>query len=179
MVSPVAVAITVAVVVLALAGMLLSWRRRTGAQRDLRLPAGAVGDELASAVGLYLVTTFAGRPLDRVVAGGLGFRAQVRVAVGRQGVEVDRAGAAPFTIPLDRITGAGTGSWALDRGVEREGLAVVAWSLDGPEGAVPVESAFRIDDAGQAAVLTALRDLVPSRVPDTAPDTPEVPRADR
>lgn len=176
--SPVAVAITIAVVVLALAGMVLSWRRRKGSQRALRLPAAVAGGaEVAEASGTYLATTFDGRPLERVVAAGLGFRAAARLAVTEDGLTIERAGAAPFTVPMSRITGAGSGTWALDRSVERGGLLVVGWSLDSPAGEVRVDSAFRLGEAGQAAVLAALRARMPA--PILSPDTQEVRDADR
>ena len=169
MVTPVSVSIVVAVVVLALAGMLWSWRRRGAAQRGLRLPQGeGGGPERAEASGTYLATTFGGRPLERVSGAGLGFRARCRLAVTDHGLLVELAGAQPFTVPAAVITGAGTGTWALDRAVEQGGLLIVAWALEDAGTAVPVESAFRLDAHGQAAVLAALHELVQSAVQDAA-----------
>ncbi|MFD1720959.1 hypothetical protein [Amnibacterium endophyticum] len=164
MVNPWSVVLAVALVVLALAGMALSWRRRRRGQRGLRLPPGQVtGAERAAAAGTYLATTFAGRPLDRVVAAGLGFRAAARLAVADDGLRIERAGADPIALPAERLTGAGSGSWALDRGADRGGLLVGGGSLDDADGRpVPVESAFRLDAAGQAAVSAALVTLVPT-----------------
>lgn len=163
MVNPLSITVAVALVALPIAGMLWSWRGRRRAQGGLHLPAGGPGGpERAAASGTYLATTFAGRPLDRVVACGLGFRAAARLAVEEGGLAVERAGSAPLLIPAERITGAGSGTWALDRSVEKGGLLVVAWSLDDREGhRVPVESAFRLDAAGQAALTAALHELVP------------------
>lgn len=164
MVNPWSVALAIALVVLALGGMTWSWRRRRSRQQHLRLPVGALtGAERAGASGTYLATTFADRPLDRVVAGGLGFRAAARLVVLDDGVRVERAGGEDIAIPARSLRGAGSGSWALDRGVEREGLLVVGWDLADAAGApVPVDSAFRLDPAGQAAVTAALLDLVPA-----------------
>ncbi|MGN6446591.1 PH-like domain-containing protein [Amnibacterium sp.] len=155
--NPVSVAIVLALLVLALVGMAWSWRRRGRAQRGLAIPPVPVelGATRFTTDGLLVATTFAGRPLDRVVAGGLGFRAPAALTVTDAGVLVERAGGSAFLIPP--AGGAGTASWALDRGVERDGLTVLGWSLTGPGGApVPVESAFRLPPADQARFLAAV-----------------------
>jgi hypothetical protein len=164
--NPVSVAIVLALLVLALLGMAWSWRRRGRAQRALALPA-VPADLRSTGVeveGLLAATTFADRPLDRVHVDGLGFRARATLRVTDRGVLVERAGGAPFL-----ATGrAGTASWTLDKGVERDGLTVLAWSLVDADGAeIPVESAFRLPPESQAAVLAAL----------PAPDQ-EAPHAD-
>jgi hypothetical protein len=169
-VNPVAVAVVVALLLLALAGMALGWRRRRRAQRDLALPPvpASTGEPVVTAAGLHVATTFAGAPLERVVAGGLGFRAPAVVTATDRGVLVDRAGAPAFFLPADAVTGTGTASWALDRGVERDGLVVLAWSLAGPDGPVPVESAFRFPPGEQAALLAALRPAPPGPTAEEA-----------
>jgi hypothetical protein len=164
-VNPVSVAIVLALLVLALAGMVRSWRRRGRAQRGLAVPPvpGDLGATTLTASGLLVATTFAGRPLDRVVADGLGYRAPATLTVTDRGVLVDRAGGAPFFAPAG--AGAGTASWALDKGVERDGLVVLTWALTDAEGApVPVESAFRFPPDTQAALLAAVQ-TSPQEVP--------------
>ncbi|WP_375390128.1 hypothetical protein [uncultured Amnibacterium sp.] len=159
-VNPVSVAIVLALLVLALAGMALAWRRRGRAQTGLALPQvpDDIGTPSVVASGLHVATTFAGRPLERVVVAQLGFRAPAVVTATDLGVLVDRAGAPAFFLPTAAVTGAGTASWALDKGVERDGLLVLAWSLTDAEGAaVPVESAFRFPPDVQASLLAALR----------------------
>jgi hypothetical protein len=171
MIPPVAVAITVLVLVAALVGMGLSWRLRGRRQRGLALPAAPAdpGADRVVVDGLYLATTFAGRPLERVSAHGLGFRARARIAVTDTGVRIDRDGTAPLILPAGSVSGAGTATWTLDRGVEPDGLTVLAWSLDDAGGSVPVESSFRIDplprDRLLAAVGTLLADRSTSEVP--------------
>jgi hypothetical protein len=174
-VNPVSVAVVIALLVLALIGMAWSWRRRGRAQRGLTLPPVPqdLGAPALTVSGLLVATTFADRPLDRVVADGLGFRAAATLAVTPGGVLVDRAGGAPFLVPADGLPAAGTASWALDRGVERDGLTVLPWALTDADGAaVPVESAFRLPPEAQSALLAAVR---PS---DPRPTDQEVPRAD-
>lgn len=174
MVNPVSVTIVIALLVLALLGMAWSWRRRRRAQQHLALPPvpADLGVVRLQASGLLVATTFAGRPLDRVVAAGLGFRAPATLAVSDRGVLVERAGGAPFLVPAVDLAGAGTATWALDRGVERDGLTVLPWALADQDGvAVPVESAFRLPPEAQSALLAALRRSDPSA-------DQEVPRAD-
>lgn len=174
MIPPVAVAITVLVLVAALVGMAVSWRLRGRHQRTLALPAVPAdpGTDRVVVEGLYLATTFAGRPLDRVSAHGLGFRARARVAVTDSGVRIDRDGAAPLLLPAGSLGGAGTATWTLDRGVEPGGLTVLAWSLEDEGGPVPVESSFRIDPLPRDRLLAAVGTLLADR------STPEVPHAD-
>jgi hypothetical protein len=172
-VNPVSVSIVLALLALALAAMAWSWRRRGRAQAGIALPAVPedLGSTRLTVSGLLVATTFAGRPLDRVVADGLGFRAPATLTVTDRGVLVERAGGAPFLVPAGG--GSGTASWALDKGVERDGLTVLAWSLIDADGtAVPVESAFRLPPETQAALLAELH---PS---DPSPASQEVPHAD-
>jgi hypothetical protein len=195
MVNPVSVAIVIALLVLALLGMAWSWRRRGRRQRGLVVPPVPqdLGPVELTVSGLLVATTFAGRPLDRVVADGLGFRAPATLAVTPGGVLIDRAGGAPFLVPAGGLPGSGTASWALDRGVERDGLIVLPWALTDAAGAsVPVESAFRLPPQAQTALLEHLRPSTqgpstqgpstqgPStQGPSTqSPTDQEVPRAD-
>lgn len=155
--NPVSVSVVLALLVLALLGMAWSWRRRSRRQVAIAVPAVPqdLGATRFTTDALLVATTFAGRPLDRVVAGGLGFRARSTLTITDRGVLVDRAGGDPFLIPAKGE--AGTASWALDRGVERDGLTVLGWSLVDAAGAeVPVESAFRLRPETQAAFLAAL-----------------------
>jgi hypothetical protein len=177
-VSPVAVGITIALLVAALIGMTLSWRRRGRRQRGLTLPAmpQAVGAPVASAAGLYLATTFAGKPLERVVAGGLGFRARASVTATETGVLVERRGSADLFVPADRLLGSGSATWTIDRAVEPEGLTVLAWRLGDGDEAVDVESSFRLDGPGRPELERALTALVAPHPP--VPTTLEVPRDD-
>lgn len=175
MVNPVSVTVVLALLVLALAGMALSWRRRRRGQAALTLPGvpDDIGAASLTASGLLVATTFAGRPLDRVVADGLGFRAPATLSVTDRGVLVERAGGASFLVPTEALPGTGTASWALDRGVERDGLTVLPWALlDADGAAVPVESAFRLPPDAQSALLAALRPSNPLAA------SQEVPRAD-
>ena len=170
--NPIAVSITAAVLVAALLGMALSWHRRGVRQRAFALPTlpERTGEPRVVADGLYLATTFAGRPLDRVVVGGLGFRAEARITVTDAGVLVTRAGEPDLYLGADRLLGAGSGTWTLDRAVEPGGLTVLGWRIGDGDAAAEVESSFRIGAAARPRLEAAVRDLVPAR--------PEVPHGD-
>jgi hypothetical protein len=174
MIPPVAVAITILVLVAALVGMAVSWRLRGRRQRALALPAAPAdpGADRLVVDGLYLATTFAGRPLERLSAHGLGFRARARIAVTDTGVRIERDGAGPLLLPAGSVSGAGTATWTLDRAVEPEGLTVLAWSLEDEGGRVPVESSFRLDPLPRDRLLAAVGTLLADR------STPEVPHDD-
>jgi hypothetical protein len=160
-IDPVAVTIVLVAVALALVGMLAGWRHRTRRQSGLVPPPGAVtGEPLLTVRGLLLATTFAGRPLDRVVAAGLGHRTPASVAVHSDGVRIDRDGADPLELPAAALTGAGTATWTVDRSVEPGGLTVLGWTLEQDGEPVPVESAFRLATADQDALVAAVRALL-------------------
>jgi hypothetical protein len=161
-IDPVAVAIVAAVLVLALLAMFAGWRRRARVQSGLTLPEGLVtGEPLLTVRGLLLATTFAGRPLDRVVAAGLGHRVQATVTVATDGVRIHRDGAESLALPVAALTGAGTATWTVDRAVEPGGLTVLGWTLVRDGQSVPVESAFRLSTDDRDALVAAVRALVP------------------
>ena len=136
-----AVVIIVAVVVLMLGSMALSWWARTKRQSgyaELAVVPEDPGARLGAFSGLYLATTPAGQPLDRIVVRGLGFRARTTLELTEQGIVFmgDRY------LPRESVTAIGRASWTIDRGVEPDGLSVVSWML----GDAAVDSYFRLDD---------------------------------
>ena len=106
-----------------------------------------LGEPLGEFEGLYLATTPTGEPLDRVAVRGLGFRARTTVAVCTAGLVFigDRF------IPAAEISEVGAASWTIDRGVSKDGLSVVSWTL----GETQLDSYFRFDDP--VAFLAAAR----------------------
>lgn len=178
MVRPLPVAIVIALLVLALVLMVVGWRRRGAAQRRFVPPLAPAdrGVVRAEVPGLYLATTFAGRPLDRVVAGGLGFRARARVAVTDRGVRLDRDGAPALLLPVER---SGTATWTIDRAVERGGLVVLGWDLPTADGgSEPVETSLRLEDADQLVLLSALAPDASEPAQSEPAQPPEEPRAE-
>lgn len=143
--------IIVFAVVLMLGSMALSWwargKRQSGYPQLPPVPSEL--DAKGEFAGLYLATTPSGHPLDRVAVRGLGFRARTTVVVATKGLVFigDRF------IPLDAIREIGSASWTIDRGISKDGLSVVSWSL----GDTQLDSYFRLDDpAGFLATANAL-----------------------
>jgi hypothetical protein len=148
--------------------MVLGWRAR-GRRQSVLSTAPAPSDEqlgeLRLAVtGLYVSTTTAGAPLDRVILPGLGFRGRVAVSVFDAGVVVAVTGEPQVFIASDRIRSVGTSTWTIDRVVEEGGLVRLDWTLES-EAAAPeadVESFFRIENPDQSSrLIEAVTALAP------------------
>jgi hypothetical protein len=164
-----AVAAVVVALLAGIAGMGVSWRRRKRDQQGLRVPPASAGqgEERLAVHGLHLATTFAGRPLERVVAAGLGFRFRARLVVTDRGLRIERGDGDPLFLPAERLAGAGTATWTLDRAVEPGGLTVLGFTLDSPDGPVAVESSFRIDPEPRARLISAVQAVLAEQPKET------------
>ncbi len=116
--------------------MWTSWQRR--AYRDANLPApDAIAEsttpELWEADGVYVSTTKAGWPLERITAYGMGSRSQVTVRLRPDRIKLLRSGATSFEIPMKSITGVKSATGMAGKVVGRDGLAVVRWRLGSSE----------------------------------------------
>ncbi|MFC7430304.1 MULTISPECIES: hypothetical protein [unclassified Agrococcus] len=143
----------VLVAVLLTAGV-LGWRSRRRRHRDLVAPQ--VPDRFEAVLDapiLYVATTVAGDPYDRVAVHGLGFRARGRVAVGPSGVVLDLPGSAVL-LPIADLDGVERATWTIDRVVEPGGLLRIAWRL----GERPLETYLRVTGDDEP-VLAAIRDI--------------------
>lgn len=150
--------VTVGIVVLAFAGMYLGWRarvRRGGALSKPDAVPDDIGEVSLVAEGLYVATTLAREPFERVAVHGLGFRARCAVTVSTRGVSVALTGREPFFIPRDRVDFVSRGTWTIDKVVEPGGLVVLAWRL----GDSRLDSYFRMD-GGSEHFLDAASALV-------------------
>lgn len=131
---------------LALAGMRLGWRNRGGRQVALpELPAAPVdlGSELApDLTGLYVGSTTATRWQDRIVAGGLGVRADSVLRLGTAGAVIERQGAGPIFVPAKRLIDARLEPALAGKVVGRGGLLVLRWQ----HGDELIDSGLRADD---------------------------------
>lgn len=160
-----AAAVVLGVLVLLLALMWLGWRnlkrRSSGIPAPQAIPASDA-PELFRATGLHVATTHSGRPLDRVVVRGLGFRAAADIRVTQAGVELRLDGGADCFLPADAIQQFHRASWTIDRAVERDGLVVLTWTL----GETPVDTNLRVEDpAALVAALSTLPTLPHGRTP--------------
>lgn len=150
--------IIVGIIILALTGMYFGWRalvrRSAGFVAPDPVPS-IVGDEVAFVVGLYVATTLAEKPFERVAAHGLGFRARTTMAVTHDGIAVDLKGRDPFFIARSSVLAVQRATWAIDKAVEPGGLVVVTWRL----GETELDSYFRID-GGSEELLRASADMM-------------------
>ncbi len=136
--------IVAGVIVLAFVGMYAGWRALSRRNGDLAPLAGVpaeIGNVTLVAEGLYVATTVAGHPLERVTASGLGFRSRCTVTVSETGIAIALTGRAPFFVPRSVIRAVDTATWAIDKAVEPGGLVVISWLL----GKTGLDSYFRMD----------------------------------
>ncbi|KAA9086715.1 PH-like domain-containing protein [Microbacterium radiodurans] len=152
--------IVMVVVALALLGLgVWAWRRRTRRDSGLHAPVGeapADAATLAQFSGLYVATTRRDEPLERLAIRRLGFRSRVDVVVTTGGVALDLTGQPRLFIATDRIDGVDQATVAIDRVVEKEGLARLSWRLDGQH---PVDSYFRPQTSSARALVDAIRTI--------------------
>ena len=152
--------IVITVILLAFVGMYVGWRARQRRQsalpRAASVPADA-GDELFAVEALYVATTVAGDPLNRIAVSGLGFRARATVTVLEHGVVLSLAGEPDAYIPARDIRGVERATWTIDRVVETDGLVLIAWTL----GSTNVDSYLRIaDPANPLPLIDAVQSLL-------------------
>lgn len=157
--------LTVASVVIPLAviGLLMAWgwralRRRqadvTGLEPVPREPgASTLTEDL-----LYVATTRADQPLQRIAVKGLGFRARAVLTVADGGILLDLAGSEPGFIPAAALLGVGRATWTIDRVLSNDGLVFVRWQ---DAAATPLDSYFRSADPD--ALVAAIHRLIPTR----------------
>jgi hypothetical protein len=134
---------------------------------DAALPGGGGVPELASAEVLYVATTPRDLPLERLALSGLAFRARATLAVSVGGILLAPVGERPVFIPVSAIDLLTAATWAIDRGVETDGLLVLGWHLDIP-GHTPVDSYFRITDpSDRRRISDAIHSIAPGAIRPT------------
>lgn len=87
------------------------------------------GDFIAS--GLYASTVLAESALDRIWAHGLGARGKVSISASPVALSFDRVGEAGFSIPKTSLVRVSKASATIDKGVEKDGLLAIEWTLGG------------------------------------------------
>jgi hypothetical protein len=134
-----------------------SWVSRIRKQESvIQEPKFLVG-ETKGQTAFYVATTFAGRPLDRVVAHGLAHRGKANVLVSDSGVTIYRTGEKNFLIPSDQLLGVSQTSAVIDKAVEKDGLVSIQWNLGGTS----LETHLRfVGAAERSTVLSQLKEMV-------------------
>lgn len=126
----------VAVVALVFTLMAMSWRARRRGQSglgELTVPPADLGAPTLRDDLLYVATTRADAPLERIAVAGLGFRARAVVSVVVSGIVLELAGRDAAFIPATAIRGVGRATWTIDRAVNTDGLVFVRWQLGDAE----------------------------------------------
>ena len=150
--------IIVAVVAVVFVLLALGWRARKRRQSDLgdvASPPADFGVPEFSDDLLYVATTRANAPLDRITIAGLGFRARAVVSTAPSGIVLDLAARGPVFIPKEAVRGVGRATWTIDRVVDADGLIFVRWVL----GSTELDSYLRSTDPDR--LVTALTTLAP------------------
>jgi hypothetical protein len=107
----------------------LTWRKRSKAQ-DLEIATPEYTEfSNVGTNGYYIATTYAGQPLHRVSAHGLGFAGKAFLDVSEQGVRVHRIGERSFRIDSSSLLDLARTSGVIDKVVEKDGLLSLRWKL--------------------------------------------------
>jgi hypothetical protein len=105
----------------------------------------------------YVATTFADRPLERIVAHGLAHRGRAEVEVSPSGVAIYRTGEIGFVIPTRDLLAVSQSSAVIDRAVEKDGLVSIRWNL----GDHHLETHLRfVGSSARFTAVTQLKDMV-------------------
>ena len=161
------VAIPIALITL---GMVLGWRnlrRRQSEVAGLAPVPSELGAVLLADDLLYVATTPAERPMERIAVHGLGFRARAVLTVSEAGVSLQLAGQHPGFIPRTALVGVGRATWTIDRVLSDDGLVFVRWTQTDAAGEpLVLDSNFRSADPD--SLVSALEKIAP-----TSPATAE------
>lgn len=153
----------VLLILLSAYGLLVGWRHRAQRQSDLaELPLSPTepGADLTEPLaGLYVSTTRAGSWQDRVVARGLGRRAEATLHLTAAGVLIDRVGESEIFIPTADLTAVGTAPGIAGKVMAMpDGILVITWNLAG----VGLDTGLRLADLqAQADWIEAAQQLIP------------------
>jgi hypothetical protein len=155
--------VAIPIVLIAL-GMVLGWRARRRRQSEVRRPASPpaeLGPVLLSEDMLYVATTRADSPLDRIVVAGLGFRARAVVTVAEAGIRLELAGQEAVFLPTAALETVGRATWTIDRAVSNDGLVFVRWSQSAADDTLSsFDSYFR--PAAPEELVDAIQHLIPT-----------------
>jgi hypothetical protein len=137
--------IVLGVLLALLALMAVGWwwqKKRQSSLPAAESPPAKLGSVLGSFSGMYVATTKAGDPLNRIAVRGLGYRARTTITVTEAGIVLPIKGQPEIWIPSRSIREIGRASWVIDKAVEPGGLTVVGWFL----GETELDSYFRLEN---------------------------------
>ncbi len=152
--------IVCAVVALVFGLMARGWKGRQRAQAQIAEPARPAPEATAGmsgTPGMYVATTYAERPLERVAVHRLGVRTRAELFTMDDGIVFELAGVPDLFIPATAITEVFTTSGMIGKFVETDGLLVIRWRL----GDDLVDTGFRPrESAATPALLTTISELI-------------------
>lgn len=161
-----ALLVVVAVTLMLLGLGVWAWLRRARRDGSIVPPHGEVpagAEVITTAHGFYVAATRHDQPLERLAIRGLAFRSRADVIVTDRGVAVDLPGTERFFLPTVQIAGADVATVAIDRVVERGGLARVTWRpLAVTDADALVDLYFRPQDSTARALTDAIATLLPT-----------------
>lgn len=157
------IATVAAVAVVLLLAMARGWRTRATRTAALVPPpvpvpdGAALGEPRVPVVAaVYVSTTFAGQPLERVVAHGLGTRSAAEVSVHDAGVLLRRGGAADLFVPVQDLVDVHTAAGMAGKVVGGDGLVVLTWQAHDDAGrTVRLDTGLRTRHRADRTTLTA------------------------
>ncbi|WP_144209733.1 PH-like domain-containing protein [Mycobacterium tilburgii] len=124
--------------------MMLGWRRRAERQQELigTLPQVPVEVGMATTTlrGVYVGSTMAPEPNERVTASGLGYRSKAVVSRYPEGILLERVRANPVWIPQSAITELRTERSMAGKVAARSGILAIRWRLSS---SVEIDTGFR------------------------------------
>lgn len=152
-------------------GMVLGWRARRRRQAHVAglaaVPAEVGAVRLTEDL-LYVSTTPAESPLERIAVQGLGFRARAVLTVTELGVRLDLAGQQPGFLPTTSLVGVGRASFTIDRVLSKDGLVFVRWTQTDATGTIlTLDSNFRSADPD--ALVAAVESILPAAAAASTP----------
>lgn len=121
-----------------------SWKRRNQRDAELLPTSQLTGNDIEMFNRVfYVATTPADTPLERLAVPGLQFRGYANISVLTDGIRISVTGEQPVSIPREHISGTTSSQLTIDKVVEKDGLATLAWTT--PRG--DVVSQFRFGDS--------------------------------
>ena len=151
-----ALVIVLALLAWALFAVWRGWRARRSKYAHLPLLSDSAAVARSLFDVLYVATTEADNPMERVAVSPLAFRGRAQLGVEDDGVTVDVRSEGRAHIPSSVIEGAGVATWTIDKAVDPDGLVFLRWQW----GELMVESFFRVVDHPRDEVIAELMSVV-------------------
>lgn len=155
--------IVAAILALALGLMWWGWhgrQRRQGNLPGLRAVPTDAGAEQFRVAALYVATTIAGAPLERIAVGGLGYRAKAQLTVRQRGLVLEIPGQDGLFIPAVDLQEVFRAQNTIDRVVERDGLVALRYRIAATASSADAHDPLTVDSYVRIVDPVAANDFV-------------------